>query len=75
MHSYYRLVLDSLPPADPTRVTIEGMIFCLAAAEGLTIEDYSSLSYDETSKVLDRFRRIFSYNLDAWASKNQNLGE
>jgi hypothetical protein len=75
MHSYYRLVLESLPPSDPTRVAIETMLYCLAAAENITVEDYSSLSYEDVVAVLNRFRCVFSYNLNSWANKNQNLHE
>jgi Histidine kinase-, DNA gyrase B-, and HSP90-like ATPase len=75
MHAFHQLVLDNLTPSDPIRISIEGMLFCLAVAENLTIEDFSSLPYEQVIEVLNRFKRIFSQNLDSWSSKNQNLYE
>lgn len=72
-HAFYQLVLNSLPPADSTRQAVEAILFAFAIAENKTIQNLSDVEESEIINVLERFKRVSSQNLDAWANVNQDL--
>lgn len=72
-HLFYQLILNSLPEADPTRVAIEGLFYALAVGEKKTEENLQHLSHDEIISVFEKYHRVASYNVENWASHNQDL--
>ncbi|MDX2244935.1 MAG: ATP-binding protein [Leptolyngbyaceae cyanobacterium bins.302] len=75
LHPFYQLVLSELDSADPTRIAIEGLLFCSGVAENKTLENLSNLSYEDIEKVLTKLRRVFSQTLNSWTNQNQDLYE
>ncbi|AXR00466.1 hypothetical protein D0N37_23460 [Pseudoalteromonas piscicida] len=65
--------MSSLPEADPTRVSIEGLFYALAVGEKKTEENLQDLAHEDIIKVFDKFHRVASYNVENWASHNQDL--
>lgn len=72
-HLFYNLVLKSLPEADPTRVAIESLLYSLAVGEKKTEENLQSVKYETILDIFDKYHRVSSYNLENWASRNQDL--
>ena len=74
-HPFYKVILSSLEVESPARLAMEGLLFCLAIAQNRTIENLSCVSVEDIEKVLEKFKRVFTHNLDSWISENQNLFE
>lgn len=72
-HLFYNLVLKSLNEADPTRVAIESLLYSLAVGEKKTEENLQSVKYETILEVFEKYHRVSSYNLENWASRNQDL--
>ncbi|MFO1432246.1 MAG: ATP-binding protein [Candidatus Competibacteraceae bacterium] len=72
-HQFYQLVLSSLNEGDPVRMSLEAFIFTLALGENMTINELGVADYDVIKKVLDKFRRTVSYNLENWSAHNQDI--
>jgi hypothetical protein len=74
-HPFYDLVLSNLSANEPSRQSMEALLFACAIAENKTIENLASISEEDIDAVLKRFKRVFSQNLDSWANSNQDLYE
>ena len=74
-HPYYNLVLVNLPPADPTRQAIEALLHMNAIAQNMTITGMDEIDVEYLYRIFNKFRTLVSYNLQEWASDNQDLYE
>lgn len=74
-HSFYQTVLATFEENSPERQAVEGLIWCAAVAENKTITTFTELNVGDIERTLTKFKRLFSINLDAWASNNQDLFE
>lgn len=73
-HPLYSTILADFPSYSAARQTIEAIIWSLAASEILSCENITDLSDDQIRKVLDKFKRLTSWNLSTWTLSNQDLG-
>ncbi|WP_117234239.1 ATP-binding protein [Vibrio maerlii] len=72
-HLFYQLILSSLPEGDKTRVAIEGLLYSLALGEKKTEENLHDLEHADILKVFEKYHRVASYNMENWASGNQDI--
>lgn len=72
-HSFYRTVLAHLPEDAPARQAIEGMLWCSAIAEAISLEHITDLDQRQIERVLQKFKKVFSNNIDTWCGINQDL--
>lgn len=72
-HLFYQFVLSPLPEGDATRVAIEGLLYSLALGEIKTEENLHDLQHTDILKVFDKYHRVASYNMENWASSNQDI--
>ncbi len=74
-HSLYDTVLLPLSDSSNMKQVIEAILFNLSAAEVLTIQGLHDVDQEVIEKVILKFKKVFSYNLDNWCDRNQDLFE
>lgn len=72
-HNFYRSVLAKLGEDSAERQAIEGLLWCAAVGEALTIQNTQNIDVSHIEQVILRFKKVLSGNLDAWCGKNQDL--
>ena len=81
-HEFYHLILSNLGSSSWERQSIEAIIYALSSAENMALknlkitclEDLSSDTEMEVIKsVLEKFKKVFSHQLEAWSLNNQDI--
>jgi len=72
-HNFYRSVLAKLSEDSAERQAIEGLLWCAAVGEALTIQNTQNIDVSHIEQVIWRFKKVLSGNLDSWCGKNQDL--
>ena len=72
-HNFYRSVLAKLSEDSAERQAIEGLLWCAAVGEALTIQNTQNIDVNHIEQVILRFKKVLSGNLDSWCGKNQDL--
>jgi len=72
-HNFYRSVLAKLSEDSAERQAIEGLLWCAAVGEALTIQNTQNIDVSHIEQVILRFKKVLSGNLDSWCGKNQDL--
>jgi hypothetical protein len=72
-HNFYKSVLAKLSEDSAERQAIEGLLWCAAVGEALTIQNTQNIDVNQIEQVLLRFKKVLSGNLDSWCGKNQDL--
>ncbi|AZQ84253.1 hypothetical protein EKO29_09600 [Colwellia sp. Arc7-635] len=81
-HEFYHLIMANLGSSSWERQALEAIIYSLASAETNTLKN-ASLGLDDklTSEqeldlikaILEKFKKIFSHQLENWSSSNQDI--
>jgi len=72
-HNFYSNIISRLIGKNDVKEAIEGIIWALAVAENKTIQNLTEVSQADIEKVLEKFQRMFTYNLDTWSNNNNDL--
>ncbi len=72
-HSFYTTVMARLEQGDQLRQALEAILWTAAAAETLTEGNLTDVPKDTINKVLMKFKKMLSINLDSWCSQNQDI--
>lgn len=72
-HPYYSTVLANLNEGDESRQSIEAIIWACAVSESLTSRNLTDIDVQIISKILNKFKRVMSVNLDGWCGENSDL--
>lgn len=76
-HEFYHLIISNLGSTSWGRQALEALIYSMASAEvqtskNLTI-DKTKTELDIIKQVIDKFNKVFSHQLEAWALRNQDV--
>lgn len=71
-HEFYQSVLAKLPATDPSRISIESLLWCLAVGE-LKVLQTSTLELEVVEALLRDFKRVISVTSDKICTKSYDL--
>lgn len=71
-HPYYALI-SKIPPADPARLSIESLLFCLASGFNKTARLTNNIEQDIIDFIHSADKRYISQLLSDWVTRNQDL--
>lgn len=74
-HSFYIDIISRLDKSNSVKQAIEGLFWACAVSEGLTKQNLTDVDASNIEKVIDKFKKLFSTNLETWCSKNRDLIE
>lgn len=74
LHSFYDGILREIKNEN-IKQAFEAIFWTMGGAEILTKQNLKDVEIEEIEKVFDKFHTLFSYNLNHWCGKNQDLME
>tara|TARA_Y100000588_G_scaffold66136_1_gene66408 strand:- start:11579 stop:13297 length:1719 start_codon:yes stop_codon:yes gene_type:complete len=81
-HEFYHLILSNLGNSSWERQSIEAIVYALSSAENITLKnlkidnldgDSIDREIDVIKRVLEKFKKVFSHQLDSWSLSNQDI--
>jgi len=72
-HNFYQTILASFDEDSVQRQAIESLIFCSAIGEHHALTKVFDVDSESIEKVIQKFKRSLSMNLDTWSLANQDL--